>query len=253
MVTLVVGLVAVCFLPQDGQLKSQLSIVGTINLSLLLNRSAYPHSFFFFISIYHIRAGEMACECETAPWPRFRPRGEVAVVFTRSFYKQPSNEYIRAAWPTCGNTARARATSSGPLCPCWLSLYHSHPPSAGETAATRSHSRTHMHARGSQSCCAQPPAATPHPPRPRQCSTARACARWSGGGGAAGALLAAGGDVPSRAHLPSEGGGRGGCQGAGRGVTRRRGGQSQGRATSCGACVHAGVHGAARAREASPC
>ena len=138
----------------------------------------------------------MACECETAPWPRFRPRGEVAVVFTRSFYKQPSNEYIRAAWPTCGNTARARATSSGPLCPCWLSLYHSHPPSAGETAATRSHSRTHMHARGSQSCCAQPPAATPHPPRPRQCSTARACARapgapraaapagLSGGGGA---------------------------------------------------------------------
>ena len=74
MVTLVVGLVAVCFLPQDGQLKSQLSI-GTINLSFLLNRSAYPHSFFYiYISIYHIRAGEMACECETArPGRGFAP------------------------------------------------------------------------------------------------------------------------------------------------------------------------------------
>ena len=73
-VTLVVGLVAVCFLPQDGQLKSQLSI-DTINLSFLLNRSANPHSFFCFV---HVRAGEMACETAPCHRPRnFRPRGEI--------------------------------------------------------------------------------------------------------------------------------------------------------------------------------
>ena len=72
--TLVVGLVAVCFLPQDGQLKSQLSI-DKINLSFLLNRSANPHSFFCFV---HVRAGEMACETAPCHRPRnFRPRGEI--------------------------------------------------------------------------------------------------------------------------------------------------------------------------------
>ena len=74
--------------------------------------------------------------------------------------------------------------------------------------------------------------AVQHSPRlrPRAGRAAGCGTRWSGGwrSAAAGALLAAGGDGPSRAHLRSEGGGARGCQGAGRGVTRRRGGQSQG-------------------------